>query len=122
MSRKLLFVLFFACAAFMVQAQQKMNYQAVVRDASGNPVPSGTQVNLRFTIHDSTATGHVDYTETLSDTANAFSLVTVFIGSTKNLSVVDWSTNEKFLQVEIDPKGGSNFTDMGTSPMPNVIY
>jgi hypothetical protein len=60
------------------------------------------------------------YVETAQATTNQFGLITVLIGSNADLSVVDWSKNQKFLQVEIDPKGGSDFTDMGTTEMATV--
>ena len=48
--------LFFALMFFSVlfvhsQAPQQVNYEAIVRDASGNPVTSGT-VSVKFLIHD----------------------------------------------------------------------
>ncbi len=104
------------------QAPQLINYQAVVRNAAGQPVAAGTVVSLRFTIHDATGTGTAVFTETQTDTANQFGLVTAKIGRLNNLATVDWSNGLKFLQVELDPTGGSNFTDMGTQQLLSVPY
>ncbi len=103
------------------QAPQKLNYQAVVRNSGGQPVTSGT-VSVRFTIHDGTATGTPVFTETQQTTPNQFGLVNLIIGATGNLSVINWGGGAKYLQVEIDPAGGSNFTDMGTSQLLSVPY
>ena len=104
------------------QAPQTMNYQAVVRDHSGNPLAFGINVTVRFTIHDQTANGTAVFTEVNTAVTNQFGLITQKIGGTSNLSVVNWSNGPKFLQVEIDPAGGSNFTDMGTSQLLSVPY
>jgi hypothetical protein len=104
------------------QAPQLINYQAVVRNASGQPVANGTVVSLKFIIHDITPTGTSVFNETQSDTANQFGLVNAKIGILNNLALVNWSTGAKYLQVELDPTGGSNFTDMGTSQLLSVPY
>ena len=49
----------------MAQAPQSFNYQTVVRNASGSPIASST-VNMRFTVHDGTATGTSVFQETAS--------------------------------------------------------
>lgn len=100
---------------------QQMNYQAVVRDAGGSPVANGTTVQLRFTIHNNSATGTSVYTETISTTANQFGLVNVQIGSTGNLSTVNWGNGTKFLQVEANINS-AGFNDMGTTQLLSVPY
>ena len=104
------------------QAPQKINYQAVVRAQNGAPVADGSIVSLRFTIHTGSPTGTPVFTETQTDTAKHFGLVTVEIGSVNNLSNVNWGNGPKYLQVELDPAGGSNFTDMGTAQLLSVPY
>lgn len=104
------------------QAPQSFNYQAVVRNAQGNTLPGGTLVKLRFTIHDLTPTGTAVYQGTDTAVTNQFGLVTKAIGSTGNLSSVSWGSGAKYLQVELDPAGGNNFADMGTSQLISVPY
>lgn len=106
----------------VAQAPGKMNYQAVVRNASGQTVASGTAVKLRFTIHDGTAGGATVYTEVISTTANQFGLVSVEIGTGGNLGVVNWGGGAKFLQVETDISNSGTYTDMGTSQLLSVPY
>jgi hypothetical protein len=103
------------------QAPQEFNYQAVVRDAAGNPVANNTSVTLRFTIHDLTATGTSVYTETDPVFANQFGLVNVQIGSNGNLSTVNWGGGAKWLQVEANV-GGTGFVSLGASQLISVPY
>ncbi|MBL0310273.1 MAG: hypothetical protein IPP77_11550 [Bacteroidetes bacterium] len=49
----LLLPLLLAATTF-AQVPQKMNYQAVVRDNSGQPLSNGTNVTVRFMIHNGT--------------------------------------------------------------------
>ncbi len=37
-------------------------------------------------------------------------------------SAINWGKNAKFLQVELDPAGGSNYTNLGTTQMMSVPY
>jgi microcystin-dependent protein len=122
--KKLLPLLLVLLAGYQVFAQspQGMNYQAIVRNANGQPVTANTPVKLRFTIHDLTANGTAVYNETLNDTTNQFGLVEVVIGSSGNLSTVNWGNGAKFLQVETDVNNTGNFTDMGTTRLMSVPY
>jgi len=123
MKNKLLTViscLLMAVAAF-AQAPQQFNYQAVLRNGTGTPVVSAP-VQLRFTIHDGTATGTSVFTETQSTTTNQFGLANVQVGSVGNLDTVSWGADLKFLQVELSTNGGTSFTDMGTTQLISVPY
>lgn len=113
--------LLIAVTTTWAQAPQALNYQAVVRDASGNSVANNTPVQLRFTIRDGSPTGTSVYTETVSTTANSFGLVTTTIGGTANLSTVNWGNGAKYLQVEANVNNTS-FVDMGTSQLNSVPY
>jgi hypothetical protein len=41
---------------------------------------------------------------------------------TGTFSGINWGTNAKFMQVEMDPAGGSSYIDMGTQQMMSVPY
>ncbi len=122
--KKLLLAAFtFTLAALaMAQSPQGMNYQAVVRNNSGQPVNANTPVKLRFSIHDASASGTVVFTETINDTTNQFGLVNVKIGNNGNLSTVNWGNGQKYLQVETEVNNSSSFTDMGTTQLLSVPY
>ena len=115
-------VLLLLCTVVFAQAPQLLNYQAVVRNASGQPVTTGN-VKLRFTIHDGSSTGPTVFTEVQTVVPNQFGLVTPSVGAVNNnLATVNWGGGAKHLQVEVDIAGGSNFTDMGTTQLLSVPY
>ncbi len=116
-----LFIAILLANLAMAQAPQQLNYQAVVHNASGQPVSNGT-VSLRFIIHNDSATGTQAFTEIQNVTANQFGLVNAQIGSVNNLNVVDWSTGPKFLRVQLDTTGSNDYVDMGTSQLLSVPY
>ena len=105
----------------MAQSPQLMNYQAIVRNAQGQPV-ANTTVNFQFQIHQGTSLGSVAFTETDTALTNQFGLAAVKIGSTSNLASVSWGTGNQYLQVGVDETGGVNFVDMGTSQLLSVPY
>ena len=109
----------------MSQAPQGIPYQAIARNASGQPIAS-TAVKVRFTIRDSIATGAIKYQETHKPTTSALGLFSVNVGMgtvvSGSFSGINWGKNAKFLQVEMDPAGGANYTDLGTTQMMSVPY
>lgn len=113
------------CTHLMAQAPNALNYQGVARDVNGNILPN-QPIALRFTIHEATAAGTTVYQETWLDTTNQFGLFTVHIGegtvTNGTFSTISWGTSTYFLQVEMDPKGGINYIDMGTQQFISVPY
>lgn len=108
--------------AVFAQAPQQMNYQAVVRDSSGNALSSGVNVTVFFQIHDKTDTGTVVFQEQQSAVTNQFGLINLQIGSKGNLAIVNWGDGNKYLEVSIDPHGGTNFTSMGATQLLSVPF
>ena len=115
-------------ATLVSQAQtppQGMNYQSVARNAAGQLLTSHS-ISVRFSIHDSIATGPVMYRETQTVLTNQFGTFSVVIGggiiSTGTFGGVNWASGPKHLQVEMDFNGGSSYTDMGTSQLMSVPY
>jgi microcystin-dependent protein len=107
------------------QTPQKMSYQAVIRNSSGNPVVSSA-VGMKISILQNSATGTVAYAETQTATTNANGLVSIEIGSgtlvSGSFSTIDWSTGTYFIKTETDPAGGANYTISGTSQLLSVPY
>src|ERR1035438_9290408 len=102
----------FAMLNLKAQVPQSIPYQAVARDANGNLI-ANQNISIRFSIHDVTSNGTIVYRETQSTTTNLLGLFTVNIGQGTpvigTFSGIDWGTNAKFSQVEIDPTGGNNY-------------
>lgn len=103
------------------------NYQGVARNSVGNVLINKT-ISLRLTVHDATASGPNVYQESRTVTTNPFGLFNVQVGSagasnvTGTIAGVNWGVNAKFIQVEIDPNGGSSFINIGTAQLASVPY
>ena len=106
-------------AILFAQTPALIPYQAIARNAAGEPLSSST-LNARFTIHDLTATGTSVWQELQTVSTSALGLFTVQLGSSVSLSSVNWSSGAKFMQVEIDL--GSGFVDIGTQQLLSVPY
>lgn len=107
------------------QAPQRINYQAVIRSASGLPIVS-QPVSLRFSILEGSASGTPVYVETQSVTTNSFGLANVQIGSgaavTGTFSGITWNSGNKFLKVEADVTGGTTYANLATVEMISVPF
>lgn len=120
-------VLCMATQIAQAQVPNTFNYQAIARDASGNPLSNGTLVDLRFTLRSGGATGTTVYRETYLDVpVNQFGLFSVAMGAgtptgNYNFTNVDW-TQSLFLQVEFRAGTSSTWLDMGTAPLLSVPY
>ena len=109
------------------QAPQKLNYQAVIRNSSGQLVTNHA-VGMKISILQGSATGTVVYSETYSPVpqTNANGLVIIEIGSgvpaTGIFTSINWGGGTYYLKTEIDPAGGTNYTVVGTSRLLSVPY
>lgn len=107
------------------QAPQAFNYQAVARQASGSPIVNGS-IGVKLSVLDGSATGAVEYSETQTATTNNMGLFNLAIGQGTALvgtfANINWGSSAKYLKVEMDPTGGTNYTLTGTSPLLSVPY
>ena len=71
------------------QAPTLIPYQAVARDASGQPLANAS-LTARFTIHDNTATGASVWQEVQTVSTSALGLFTAQLGSVSSLTSVNW--------------------------------
>lgn len=101
------------------QAPQKINYQAVARDASGNPL-AAQSVQVTFRIRENSPSGVVRYRGAQLYTTNPIGIFTATIGQTANdsglFSGIAWGSKNYFLQVLVLN------TDMGTTQLLSVPY
>jgi hypothetical protein len=107
------------------QVPQGISYQAIALNNSGNPVVS-SNVGIRLSILDNSASGTVLYTETHTKTTNAQGLFNLVIGqgtaTSGTFSTINWKTNSKFLKVEMDIAGGTNYVLVGATQLLSVPY
>lgn len=108
-------------ASVFAQTPQKMSYQAVIRDNS-DVLVTNTQVGMKISILQASASGTVVYTETQTPTTNANGLVSIEIGSETGFSTIDWAGDIYFIKTETDPNGGTNYSITGTSQLLSVPY
>ncbi|MBP6730435.1 MAG: tail fiber domain-containing protein [Chitinophagales bacterium] len=110
-TKMLTVLLLFATALVSAQAPQGFNYQAVVRDASGNLITSGT-VTLNFIIHQGTASGTTVYAETQTATPNQYGQVTAVIGTgtvlSGTFSTIGWGSDNYFIETQVNGNTVSN--------------
>lgn len=111
----LLISLFFV---FTIQAQipQGINYQAIIRDAGGVPLPKSTNVTVEFIIKNANSE---NYNQTQTTTvSNDFGLVNLVIGKLDeaNLAAFDWSATPCTIEVK------ANNVSLGTQTMVSVPY
>jgi hypothetical protein len=124
--KKLLYLFIFLASAMTAAAQptNKINYQAIARDASGTVLPL-QNISIRLTIEDG-AGGAPLYVETHNLQTNQFGLFAVKIGNGTVVSgiydFIDWPGGNQWLKVEMDPTGGNSYADMGESQLLAVPY
>lgn len=113
-------------AQAVAQAPQKINYQAIARDATGQPLPAGSNIGVRFDFHQGSPTGTVVYAERFQTTTNAQGLYNLQVGTGTAISGsftgINWGGQDYFVAVGLDPNGGTNFTAVGTSQLVSVPY
>lgn len=107
------------------QVPEAFNYQAVVRNASGEII-SNTDVSLRISILQESESGSVVYSEVHKTTTNNFGLVNLVIGKGEVLTGIfspgGWGIDKHFIKMEIDPEGGDSYVNMGISQLLSVPY
>lgn len=112
-------------ASLFAQSPSAFNYQAVVRDVSGNVV-SNQAVGLRLAILQGSPTGSIVYQESFSPTTSNLGLTQVAVGTgtvlNGNFTTIDWENGPYYLQVGVDPNGGTAYAVMGTSQLVSVPY
>jgi hypothetical protein len=127
MKKKFLLTSVFISLVFigLAQVPNAFNYQAVVRDNSGEVV-ANQSVSFKLSILQGSETGTLLYAETHNVTTNGFGLANMKIGTGALLSGVftpdGWGAASHFLKVEMDPAGGSTYTHLGTSELVSVPY
>lgn len=121
----LMLILIVSSNVIEAQAPQSFNYQAVARDASGN-ILANTAVSIRISVHQGSSTGTIVYSESFAANTNQFGLFTLNIGQgaieSGLFGVINWGAGNYWMQVEMDPLGGTNFTDMGASQLLSVPF
>lgn len=103
---------------------QSFNYQAVVRDASGDPV-SNQSIGVQVQILEGAAPNTLVYTETHTITSTAQGVISLQIGTgttSDTFITIDWSQQNQWIGIAVDITGGTTYVSMGTSKLQQVPY
>jgi hypothetical protein len=112
-----------------VDAQNKgLNFQGIARNGNDEVIAS-SQISLRLSIVDSTVPSKTtNYAEVKSVLTNAQGLFSVIIGDGNEISKtglfgnIDWSSNSKYLKIEMDPANGTSFNLLGMSQIQYAAF
>ena len=116
-------ILLFLGLTLNAQAPQGFNYQATVRNASGDLVVN-QNVSFSFNVIQGSQTAEPAYSENHTLLTDDLGQVSLIIGQGSPtagvFSEIDWSIGNYYLAIELDT--GSGFEPMGTSQLLSVPY
>lgn len=107
------------------QSPQAFNYQAIIRNNSGNII-TNQSVNFRISLISDSINGTTSYIETHTVNTDASGLVSLQIGNGQIVSgdfnSINWANGPFFIKIEMDPLGGLNYQLFGTTKLLSVPY
>ncbi len=126
LSLVLLCATMFVMGTVMAQAPQRVSYQAVVRHAN-NHIAANETMDVRISILQGSADGHVIYVESRRVSTNANGLFTLVVGngdplSGMNFSNINWAEGPYFLKSEVDADGDQTYSAVSVSQILSVPY
>lgn len=122
--KKLLFILLTSISLIsFAQAPQEISYQGVARNVSGSLL-ANQNIGIKLDLHQGNSGGAIVFSESHSKTTNAFGLFSLSIGSanTTAFTAINWANGPYFLEVSMDPAGGSSYTSVGIQQFMSVPY
>lgn len=126
--KKIISTLFISiiCISFAhAQAPGMFKYQTVVRNASGDILPSQL-VKFRISLLKGSPTGTISFREEHTTATSQFGIVNLEIGNgssqTGEIDTIQWGKADYFIEIELDPTGSSGYTVMGTTQLVSVPY
>jgi hypothetical protein len=128
-SKRILFLILLSFPFYLLSSQvpQGFNYQAIARDAAGNPIINYL-LPVRITIQSDSLGGTIWWVEEHSSiTSNSFGLFTVIIGkgqrqassASATFGDIDWRVIPKYVKTEINYNG---WKTLGSSRLWSVPY
>jgi hypothetical protein len=120
-------LLLFVTVAFNVfaQAPEKMSYQAIIRTKNNNLV-TNSNISLKVILHKGSPTGIITFEENHFAQTNNNGLVSLEIGTgsitTGSFSTIAWQSGPYFIETQVDPAGGTNYSIIGITQLLSVPY
>jgi uncharacterized protein (TIGR02145 family) len=123
MKKILLFLFLIQSAISLAQAPQGFNYQATVRNSSGDLIVN-QNVNFKFNLMQNAPTSVPVYSETHLAPTDDLGAVNLVIGkgtaTTGIFSNIDWANGTYYLGIELNT--GNGYVAMGTTQLLSVPY
>ena len=124
--KKYILLLVLAATLGSVMAQDAINYQGVAFDLNDQPVVS-SDISLLFKVVEDGPGGAFSYIESHDNVpTGADGQFSVEIGRgtavAGTLLGVDWTSGSWYLEVAVDPDGGTNYLDAGATEFLSVPY
>ncbi|OAN61889.1 hypothetical protein A8B79_05565 [Balneola sp. EhC07] len=118
-------VLVTAVSAY-AQVPQGFNFQAVARGATGD-ILAEQALGVQVSIIKGTEDGNPVYEEAHTVTTNPLGLIQIVIGEGtasegNDFSAIDFGNDNYFVKLAIDPAGGTEYEDLGTTRLLSVPY
>jgi uncharacterized protein (TIGR02145 family) len=111
--------------SLLAQTPQGINYQTVIRDNDGNPMPY-TDIWLRVSIVNGMTSGDLLYAEVHPETTNGFGLVNLVIGQGSPLTGIfediNWQHGELYLETAFNLDGGNDYQVLGVTELLTVPF
>jgi len=108
-------------ASVFSQFPQMISYQAVVRDVN-QVLVTNQLIGMQISILQGSPNGTLVYIETQSPTTNINGLISTQIGGSPEFVLIDWTDGPYFIQTELDPNGGTNYSITSTTQLMSVPY
>jgi len=107
------------------QSPQAFQYQAILRTDDGNPIIN-TGVSLKISILSDTILNTLLYAESQNIVTDNLGRISLQVGKgtvlTGEFSEILWESGQRFIKVEFDPTGGSNYQILGQTQLLSVPY
>lgn len=119
-------VVLFAAVSAYAQVPQGFNFQAVARDANGD-ILANTELGVQVSLIKGSEGENPLYEESHSVTTNPLGLIQLVIGEGipgegQSFSAIDFGNDNYFVKLAIDPAGGKDYADLGTTRLLSVPY
>lgn len=126
MKNKVLLLVFISFSLMsLAQTPEKISYQALIRNSSGDLL-ANQNIGLRISVVESSINGAAVYAETHTVTTNANGLITLEIGTgtvvSGTFAEINWGAKTHYLKSETDIQGGTNYTFISTNQLLSVPY
>jgi hypothetical protein len=107
------------------QAPEAFNYQAVIRNASGD-ILTNSQIAVQISFLQDSESGTAVYVERFNPTTNDYGLIALKLGmgsvQSGTFNTIDWGSHSYYVKIEVDPNNGTAYTSMGASQLLSVPY